>query len=111
MTTQFNDSERIQRNYCRQIIRHMLIYRFSMRDLRKIARKQGLRKRKSDIDRHVEEFTWFEDRIYEALREPVRRTLVKYEKRLYEPIGSIQITKEDDRDWREFEQVFYSIVK
>ena len=89
----------------------MLIYRFSMSDLRKIAKKQGLRKRKSDIDRHADEFAWFENRIYEALREPVRRTLVKYEKRLYEPIDSIQITKEDNCDWREFEQVMYSIVK
>jgi hypothetical protein len=112
-TKQFDDSERIRANYCRQSIRHMLIYRFSMEELRKIARKQGMpyKRHTAKYDRHIDEFTWFEDRIYNAMNEQIRDSIIKYELRLFMPCDSINITKEDDRNWVEFEKIIYRIVK
>lgn len=113
MVKSFNDAERIQRNYCRQYIRHMLIYRFSMEELRQKARKQGMPfKRKPKYDRHVDEFVWFEDKIYEAMNERLRRIMVLEEKLLFEPRGSVQISEDDQRYFNdESEKLLYEIVK
>lgn len=113
MVTSFNDSERIQANYCRQFIRHMLIYRFSMKELRRIAREQGMpyKRRTAEYDRHVDEFIWFEDKIYKALNESIRKSIVKSELRLFMPLDSINITEEDNRNQNEFEKIMYKIVK
>lgn len=113
MVTSFNDSERIRRNYCCQEIRHMLIYRFSMKELRRIAREQGMpyKRRTAENDRHVDEFNWFEDKIYNALSEPIRNSIMKYALRLFMLRDSINITKEDNHNWNEFEKIIYEIVK
>lgn len=113
MVKSFNDSERIRANYCRQEIRHILIYRFSMEELRRIAREQGMpyKRRTAKYDRHVDEFTWFEDKIYNAMSESIRSSIVKYELRLFMPYDSINITEEDSRNWDEFEKIMYEIVK
>jgi hypothetical protein len=113
MVKSFNDSERIRANYCRQEIRHMLIYRFSMKELRRIAREQGMpyKRRTAEYDRHVDEFTWFEDRIYNALSESVRDSVVKYARLLFEPVNFINLTREDNDNWNEFERIMYEIVK
>lgn len=113
MVKSFNDSERIRANYCRQEIRHMLIYRFSMKELRRIAREQGMpyKRRTAEYDRHIDEFTWFEDRIYKSLSESVRDSIVKYVLRLFTPYDSINITEEDNRNWDEFEHTIYQVVK
>jgi hypothetical protein len=113
MVKSFNDSERIRANYCRQEIRHMLIYRFSMKELRRIAREQGMpyKRRTAEYDRHVDEFTWFEDKIYNAMSESVRNSIMKYTLRLFMPYDSINITEEDNSNWNEFEQIIYEIVK
>ena len=113
MVTSFNDSERIQANYCKQSIRHMLIYRFSMNELRRIAREQGMlyKRHTAKYDRHINEFIWFEDRIYKSLSESVRKSIVKYELRLFMPYDSINITEEDRRNWDEFEHTIYQVVK
>ena len=114
MIKRFNDAERIQRNYCRQYIRQILIYRFSMKELRRIARAQGMqyKRRTAKYDRHVDEFTWFEDKIYEAMGEIMRSVMVKLERQLFEPYNSVQI---DDIDLHyfniEFEKLLYDIVK
>ena len=113
MIKSFNDSERIRANYCKQFIRHMLIYRFSMKELRRIAREQGMpyKRRTAQYDRHVNEFSWFEHKIYNALSESVRKSIVKYELRLFMPYDSINITEEDNRNSIEFEKIMYEIVK
>lgn len=107
------DLERIRRNYCIQSIRHMLIYRFSMAELRRIARRQGMPYIKDADwhDRHCDEFSWFERKIYDAMSESVRNSVVKYERRLFEPMNSISITEEDHSNWDEFEKTIYEIVK
>ena len=113
MIKNFNDSERIQANYCRQEIRHMLIYRFSMKELRRIARAQGMqyKRRTAKYDRHIDEFTWFEDKIYNAMSEPIRKSVVKHVRRLFEPVNFINLTQEDYNNWDEFEKLLYNIVK
>ena len=113
MVKSFNDSERIQRNYCCQAIRHMLIYRFSMKEIRRIAREQGMpyKRRTAQYDRHADEFSWFEHKIYDAMNESIRSSIVKYELRLFMPYDSINITEKDVRNWDEFEKIIYEIVK
>jgi len=113
MVKSFNDSERIRANYCRQEIRHMLIYRFSMKELRRIAREQGMpyKKRTAEYDRHVDEFTWFEDKIYNAMSESIRDSIMKYVRRLFEPVDFIHLTGLDLSNWNEFEKIIYQIVK
>ena len=113
MSKCFNDSERIRRNYCRQEIRQMLIYRFSMKELRRIAREQGMpyKRRTAKYDRHADEFSWFERKIYDAMSESVRDSIMKYVLMLFMPYDSIKITEEDSRNWNEFEKIIYEIVK
>lgn len=113
MVKGFNDAERIRTNYCKQMIRHMLIYRFSMEELRRIAKKQGMQRSLSldKLDRHVEEFNWFEDKIYKALGEPIRKTIVKYVQMWFSPRNSIELLPEDHKNWGEFENIMYEIVK
>lgn len=111
MVKGFNDAERIQANYCKQMIRHMLIYRFSMGDLRRIAKEQGMQPSFRNLDRHVDEFNWFEDKIYRAMEEPIRKTLVKHVQMWFSPRNSIEMLPEDHKNWTEFEKILYLIVK
>lgn len=113
MGTRFNDSERIRANYCKQEIRQMLIYRFSMKELRRIAREQGMpyKRRTAQYDRHVDEFNWFENKIYKALSEPIRESIVKHVRMWFEPVDFINLTQEDHNNWNEFEKIIYEIVK
>lgn len=107
-----NDAERIRRNYCCGMIRHMLIYRFSMRELRQIARSQGMQyKKRPNVDRHVDEFTWFEDLIYTQMTTSMRESIVKYERMKYEPVNFINITEEDNSNWNAFERLLYKVVQ
>ena len=108
-----NDAERIRRNYCCGMIRHMLIYRFSMKELRQIARSQGMqyKKRRMCNDRHVDEFNWFEDLIYTQMTTSMRESIVKYERMKYEPVNFINITEEDNSNWNAFEQLLYKVVQ
>ena len=107
---QITDKERIRRNYCRHYIAHMLLYRFSMKDLTKFAKEQGLKKEWKN--RHVDEFVFFEDKIYEAMNERLKNITVKMEKRLYEPYGTVEISDDDVRYHNEeFEKLLYQIVK
>lgn len=109
----FNDSERIRANYCKQEIRHILIYRFSMKELRRIAREQGMpyKKHTAKYDRHIDEFNWFENKIYNALSEPIRTSIVKHARMWFEPVDFIKLTLEDNNNLDEFEKIMYSIVK
>ena len=113
MVRSFNDSERIRANYCRQMIRHMLLYRFPIKELRRIARVQGMpyKRRTAKYDRYIDEFKWFEDRIYNALSESVRDSVMKYERMQFEPVDFINWTQKDHSNLDEFEKIMYEIVK
>lgn len=111
MVKSFNDAERIRANYCKQMIRHMLIYRFSMEELRKIAKEQGMPRSFNKLDRHVDEFNWFEDKIYKAMSEPIRNTIIKHVQMWFSPCNSIELLPEDHKNWDEFEKIMYGIVK
>ena len=113
MIKSFNDSERIRANYCKQEIRQMLIYRFSMKELRRIAREQGMpyKRHTAEYDRHVDEFNWFENKIYNALSESIRNSVVKYARMGFEPVNFIKLTQEDYDNSNEFEKIIYEIVK
>lgn len=106
------DEERIRRNYCRLYISHMLLYRFSMDQIRKIAKKQGMKRTKGWSERHVDEFNWFCDKIYEAMDERLKNITILQEKQLFEPYGSVKIPNEDIKYHNEkFEELLYEIVK
>ena len=113
MVKSFNDSERIRANYCRHEIRHMMIYRFSMKKLRRIAREQGMpyKRHTANYDRHIDEFIWFEDKIYNAMSESIRESIVKYARMLFEPVDFVNFTQKDHNNWEEFEKIMYQIVK
>lgn len=107
----FNDSERIQRNYCDKYVKHMLCYRFSYEDLRKIAAKQGLKKSRK-YDRAIDELDFFSDKIYEQMDEKLKKITVKCEKRLFFEYDSIEIT-EEERAYHnnKFEELLYKVVQ
>ena len=107
----FNDSERIQYNYCTQFVKHMLTYRFSYDDLQKIANKQGLKK-SQEYDRVIDELDFFSDKIYNQMDEKLKKITVKLEKRLFFEYNSIIIT-EEERFYHndKFEKLLYEVVK
>lgn len=107
----FNDFERIQRNYCDQYVKHMLCYRFSYEDLRKIAARQGLKKSQK-YDRVIDELDFFSDKIYNQMDEKLKKITVKYEKRLFFEYNSIEITEEERAYHNDkFEKLLYEVVK
>ena len=84
-----------------------------MKELRKIAREQEMPyvRRTAKYDRHVREFNWFEDKIYNALSESVRNSVMKHERMLFEPVDFVNLTEKDHRNLDEFEKIMYEIVK
>ena len=110
-TKNFNDEERIRRNYCGHYIAHMLLYRFSMEKIRKIALKQGMHRTKGWENRHVDEFNWFQEKIYNAMDEKLKNIIAKEEMRLYAPYGSINLSNEEIEYSNKFEEILYNIVK